>query len=359
MSEPELSFLIDDAGDFKAWKLQHPNARVLLDVMIFRWRVASARVLGRPGKWAAFDAEQWCAWSKLSYDQYKRALRVLVRDGLVIRERHRFGGLTVLAFIQPTPLALIYQGKEGDFARLGKAAALTIAPIAAPSAAPTGAPTDHTTITTVTTPPSSQQNCDPPPCIAPTPHGSGKTTGGEQEKGNVIPFPTATTDAKSLTVSLKEKPHVIWEAAYAESYPGSFTALTMINRKQLNDFVSKCPAGHGGNILQHAVQRWAQFCQRAKQDEAAFNLPPKPATGFLLKFITSAVSLWLEDHGLIIVGDQVQADTTPKAYVVSTPTTAAAKVQLTAKPAVSDKATKAEMLAILNEPDEEPVSHAG
>lgn len=359
MSEPELSFPIDDVGDFKAWKCQHPNARVLLEVMIFRWRVASARVLGRPGKWAAFDAEQWCAWAKLSHDQYKRALRVLVRDGLVIRERHRFGGSTVLAFIQPTPLALTYQGKEGDFARLGKAAALTIAPTAAPSPAPTGAPSDHTTITTVTTPPPSQQFCDPPPCIAPAPHGSGKTTGGEQEKGNVIQFPTPTTDANGLPVPLKLKPHVIWEAAYAESCPGAFTALTAINRKQINDFISKCPASHSGNILDHAVRHWWQFCLRAKQDEAAFILPPKPATGFLLKFITSAVSLWLEDHGLIIVCGQVQVDTTQKTYVVSTPTTSAAKVQLIAHPKKQKLMTKEEVLAILNEPDDGDTSQAG
>ena len=359
MSEPELSFPIDDAGDFKAWKLQHPNARVLLDVMIFRWRVASARVLGRPGKWAAFDAEQWCAWSKLSHDQYKRALRLLVRDGLVIRERHRFGGSTVLAFIQPTPLALTYQGKEGDLARLGKAAALTITPTAAPSTAPTGAPTDYTTITTITTPPPSQQNCDPPPCIAPAANGSGKTTGGEQEKGNVIPFPTPTTDVNGLPVPLKLKPNGIWEAAFADSCPGSFTALTAVNRKQLKDFVSKCPAGYGGNILDHTVRHWSQFNQRAKQDEAAFMLPPKPATGFLLKFIASAVGLWMEDHGLIFADGQVQVDTKPNSYVVSTPTTAAAKVQLIAPPKVSDKATKAEMLAILNEPDEEDTLQAG
>jgi hypothetical protein len=62
---------------------------------------------------------------------------------------------------------------------------------------------------------------------------------------------------------------------------------------------------------------------------------------------------------LIIAGDKVQADTKPKTYVVSTPAMTTTKVQLIAKPQVSDKATKAEMLAILNDLDEEHTAQAG
>lgn len=52
------AYPIHDTSDFKAWKLQNRNAAKLLEVIIFRWRGASAHIRGMPGKWAAFPAEQ-------------------------------------------------------------------------------------------------------------------------------------------------------------------------------------------------------------------------------------------------------------------------------------------------------------
>ena len=143
---------------------------------------------------------------------------------------------------------------------------------------------------------------------------------------------------------------MIWEAAHAESYPGSFTALTAVNRKQLRDFLSKCPPGYGGNILDHAVRNWSQFIQQAKNSEAAFMWPQQPKTVFLLKFISSAVKLWLEDHSLVVASGHVQLAPPQKAYVVSMPKKLTSPVQLIAKPKVEKKMTKEEFWASMNEP---------
>lgn len=350
MVEHSDAYPIHDTSDFKAWKLQNQNAAKLLEVIIFSWRRTSAHIRGKPGKWAAFPAEQWCLWSKLSHDKYKRALKTLVQDNLVERERHRFGGLKVHAYIQPTGLALTYQGKETDFARLGKPYAPPPAPTVAPILAPTSALTDHTTSTTLTTLQHSLKICDPLPCIAHPTQGSGKTPGGEQEKENVVSFPQPKTDAHGLPLPLTTKLHLIWEAAHAESYPNSFTALTAINRKQLNDFVSKCPSDYGGNILDHAVRNWSQFIQQAKSSEAAFVWPQQPTTVFLLKFISSAVKLWLDDNSLVVASGHIQLVPPQKSYVVSMPKKLTSPVQLIAAQEKKKKMTKEEFWASMNEP---------
>lgn len=306
MTAHSAPYAIDGQSDFKAWRLHYPNSAKLLEVIIYRWRGASAQIRGKSGKWAAFSAEQWCAWSKLSHDQFKRALRILEQDRLVIRERHRFGGLKVHAFLQPTTLALIHGGKDSDFSRLGKPYPPPLNQTNAPNAAPTGAPSDHTIITIDTNPPYSSEVCDPPAGI--TKQGSipSNSVGGESTGKMIDKCPPQSGNTAQMPDPLKLDPDVIWHESFSKSYSDSFTALTAINRKQLNDFISKCPDGYGGNILAHSVLNWSELRLRAKLDEAAFNFPQKPTTAFLLRFITSATGLWMDNFGLCYVQGKIR-----------------------------------------------------
>lgn len=133
-------FVIASQADFKAWVLQEPNAAKLLKHILFRWRGSSAQVRGEAGPWVAYLLNKWSEWLGMSRDQLKRALPVLVTDGLILRQRHRFAGIKNTPFYQPTKLAILYAGKPSDFDHLAKVRA----PQSASVHAPVYAPSDYT-----------------------------------------------------------------------------------------------------------------------------------------------------------------------------------------------------------------------
>lgn len=135
-------FVIASQADFKAWVLQEPNAAKLLKHILFRWRGASAQVRGEAGPWVAYLLDKWSEWLGMSRDQLKRALPILVTDGLILRQRHRFAGIKNTPFYQPTKLAILYAGKPSDFDHLAKVRA----PQRAPQSAPVHAPSDYTSL---------------------------------------------------------------------------------------------------------------------------------------------------------------------------------------------------------------------
>jgi hypothetical protein len=147
----KFSYPIEDEHDFKGWRLTKPNPAKLLKEIVFRHRGASIRVAGKPGKWAVWPVAIWCEWTALSRDQVERALRILELDGLIRRERHRFGGTTVCAFIQPTVLALLYLGRPDEKQAAQAAMTGTGAPTSAGANAGTGAGTDYTSLSSSST----------------------------------------------------------------------------------------------------------------------------------------------------------------------------------------------------------------
>lgn len=133
---------LEDEGDWKFWQLSRPNARRLLKEIIFQWRNCSAKVPGKPGRWAVYPIAYWCEATGLSRDKVERALKELVEFGLLNRERHRFAGSEVRAFLQPTALALKYGGRPQDLARI----AGPLQGTNAGTSAGTGAATDYTPV---------------------------------------------------------------------------------------------------------------------------------------------------------------------------------------------------------------------
>jgi DNA-binding HxlR family transcriptional regulator len=108
---------LENLGTFKFWRIQNSNAAKLLKEIIFQWRGASGYIRGKPGKWAVWPRERWCEWTGLSRNQLDRALKELVESKLIYRERHRFAGSKVRAFLQPAAVALKHMGRPQDLAQ--------------------------------------------------------------------------------------------------------------------------------------------------------------------------------------------------------------------------------------------------
>ena len=132
---------LDSAGAFKFWRLNNPNAALLLKEILFRWRGASAYVRGKRGTWVVWPRERWCEWTGLSRNQLDRALKELAECKLVERERHKFAGREVRTYLRPTALALKYIGKPQDLQKAGLTGNDTIAPISEQTAKHTAANT--------------------------------------------------------------------------------------------------------------------------------------------------------------------------------------------------------------------------
>ena len=115
------AYPIQNLSDYRAWALNYPNAAKLLREVLFQWRGSNMKVRGKPGHWTVYPRDFWCQKTGLSLDQLKRALKVLEIDQLVLRERHRFNGSEVRAYLQPTSRSVDFAGKSGDKERLGTA----------------------------------------------------------------------------------------------------------------------------------------------------------------------------------------------------------------------------------------------
>lgn len=178
-----LPYGINDLADFKVGRLQNLNAHKLLKEIIFRWRGSNVKVKGKPGRWAVWPIMTWAEWAGLSSDQTERALRSLAVEGLIVRERHRWAGSEVRAFIQPSKLALQHMGRPGDIDRLSGGLGNSSAGSEAGTSAGIGAGTDYTSFPSNPTKSSKKEKielafvegkgkaateCSPPP-QAPTP----------------------------------------------------------------------------------------------------------------------------------------------------------------------------------------------
>ncbi len=168
---------IEDLADFKVWRLQNPNDHRLLKEIIFRWRGCNAKVRGKRGRWAVYPIQQWAEWSGLSLDQTERALPRLVLEGLILRERHRWAGTEVRAFLQPTQVAFTYMGRPGDLERLSGKMSKADAGNSAGAGAGTNAGTDHTSLPSPPT--NSSKKKEKSEC--PSGEGKGKVAGHPQQ----------------------------------------------------------------------------------------------------------------------------------------------------------------------------------
>ena len=263
-------FPIEDADDFRSWKRRYPNAEALLFRIVYRWRISTARPNnGQPGKWVANPIDFWAEDAKLSRDQTKRALRILDRDGLILRARSWYQGPKVQPFLQPTPLALKFMGKPNDIDRLEQSitaskvakAAPSPTPIDAPTVAPTVAPTAAPTITNPSIPSKPSKPASPSNAQAHA-HAKGKEGFGEdgkikktklilkkQNPKTPIPPPPQTTDVDALIAIEKAK------------------AKEALAKKRLPKLLAKFPMLTGAHekFVRHPYQMQQLVCREEGQ----------------------------------------------------------------------------------------------
>lgn len=282
MTRDQKSFPVRDPADFKAWQLQEPNAARLLKEIIFRWRGSSARARGKPGKWAAYPLDNWAEWTGLSRDKVKRALRLLVLDGFILRERHRFAGTEVRPYLQPTAQALEYMGRPQDRQRLEKSLAPTVAPTdaptVAPTSAPTGAPTDYTSF------PSLLHSNSPTTLQAP-PHtceeGKGKAGGNADVKKKL----KVKSNPKPAPEDDLEQQYAAFKAKKAEKTLKHFPKL-----KGPHEAKVKHPANCFPNWTGYSVEVQARLYAKYELYVKNFNDAAKAkATGFGKSYVATVV----------------------------------------------------------------------
>lgn len=153
--------------------------------------------------------------------------------------------------------------------------------------------------------------------------------------------PVSLTNQKS--VGLAQLKHAWCEALGEHAGVKFVPVISKKDEAQLVKVAKACPPGSAFSVIEHAVKEWPSFCEAVKAQKFEYKNNPGPSAphiGFLLKYVDVAVSMWHESQ---------DTGTT----VVSTPKMAKPTVQLTAPPKDSDKATKEEMLAILNGTDDE------
>ena len=118
-----ILFEIKSGLNFAAWAAQFPKEKKCLAVVTKIWRRSWAKVQGKAGYWAAWEYEKWTFHTRVSKATFKRYLDRLETAGLIEREVHRHGGTPTIAFIRPSPLAiLLLADKPADWLHYGDAA---------------------------------------------------------------------------------------------------------------------------------------------------------------------------------------------------------------------------------------------
>ena len=323
-----------DEAEFRFLCLNKPKVRTLFNAIVDRFRHSSGYVAGVPGNWAVYSLDDWAAKTALARRSLQRGLDELEAEGLIERERHRFGGTAVYVYIRPTVLGLTLAGKADLIPRLGKAisdpvGAVDGAVCGAISGAVCGA-IDHTSDTSLTEDTKNTKTGDALSGLAPSPDQKDEKElqeGYKKEKGG----PSTTTDPYARA----------WENADASVHPGKFVKLTPADVKKLKLFAKDCPSAT--SVLDCIVTYWIDFAEKT----GAPKPPHYPDPGFALKFRNVAVNFWLEKNGLAIdAGSVVKKPASPQTgskMKLHTPPTEPAPAQ----PPEDEKATLEEILELL------------
>jgi hypothetical protein len=105
-----IMVLLANKRDFAAWTAQYPAPARTFGIMLRRWMGSKSTVRGIPGYWAAWSYPTWAERAGVSVATFKRHLDRIEEAGILERQLHRHGGTKVLAYIRPTPLALMVAG---------------------------------------------------------------------------------------------------------------------------------------------------------------------------------------------------------------------------------------------------------
>jgi hypothetical protein len=140
----------------------------------------------------------------------------------------------------------------------------------------------------------------------------------------------------------------VWRDTLIATYGGYVAPLTQKQAGQLAHFRKACPPDPApAAVLRTAIREWGDLVATIQSDTGLKEAPPKPALGFLLQHVSAAVSRW--QHKTAVKGLQLTAKA--PVPVEPLPTSPPEKVPAPTAPSppASDKASLAEVLAILGD----------
>ena len=264
-----------------------PAAALLFQIAYW---APKAKVRRGPHLWVAKTAAEWCAETDLTHEQYKDAVAALRQLGLIVTAPHRFAGKTI------THLRLTEAGRAltGVVGPGGTSTQGVVGPGGTNGegvVVPGG--TDPLTGPT-STGPTKVQDKD---CVLA--HAS--PPGGEKKQ---VPGKGESQEPEMKVKDALEKFHkqdksaqleLLWKSLVAEVTGDFVPTFSAKQRGQLKTFVGKCPAGAGVQVLEHTLRHWVPFTSAAEDEAGAYKTPLKPDVGFLLRYVSVAINLWIED----------------------------------------------------------------
>lgn len=267
-------------------KLYGHNAAIVLSQIRFWLQKAkngdNSFVVIRSGKrWLAHSREKLCSETAFTPKQLRLAIETLRKAKVIEVEQHLFWGKNVSHFyLVPHELSNAGAMAQIKHAVNGHAG---IAPTVQPELAQTGL---------LNYKESNEENNKESFSIDCADAISGK----KEEKKKCK---SSSTNGDSFEHQPKEHPltapylHQVFRRAMYEKYPERYVATPSPKEwGQLRNFITRCPSGKAGVILDYAVRNWSLFCSVAVAHQAAFKLGDRPNIPQLLQYLMSAVEIW-------------------------------------------------------------------
>lgn len=297
---------------------KNKNAGQLLYRIHFWMSKATVEHHGR--KFVANSAEQWCAQTGLSYDQYRRAIARLRKLGFVETEQHLFGRKNV-THVRIT--ALGFEAIETASHVVSKNA-----PVVASNTAPPG-PSNSAQLHIHGVSDLEVLNGASTATFANAhvAHGDNGKKKKEKVSGKIkikkkkklIPIeeetaskfvgpipnldPANAPDATKEGFGVVKLPEITTRTAAAEYWKKLVTEKcnsyeAPATTKQLNQFAAvmkACPPGMVQVVLETCIREWDAFTRHSKFASAAFGIPDEPRIEFLLRYVSDAVTFTLKE----------------------------------------------------------------
>lgn len=93
------------------------------------------------------------------------------------------------------------------------------------------------------------------------------------------------------TAAVADRFREAWEDTYAGELLPEFSAKEL---KQFKCLCDRSPLTIAGDVVDHCVRNWPEFCSYAKVSKAAYNLPDRPTIGPLENWLDCAINLYLD-----------------------------------------------------------------
>lgn len=247
-------------------------------------------------RWVAKSREGLCDETGLTAQQLRCAIEKLLKEGLIERERHLFNGKVTAHFRVTTG-----QADLGDVTQMEQAK-MTQTEQAYITQTDLGDLTQNIYIETVLETKKDIGVVDADGGCA-TQIFSGELEMVSKKSGysvsDMLAGHSASKKVEKVAPENSKKPGQlasVFRTAFTESYPDLF--LPSFISKELGQFglfATRCGQHNPRLVIDHCVRNWGSFKSAAISEQGAIKPPDFPSIGTMLKFVQTAVNLYLAD----------------------------------------------------------------